>query len=138
MFEMGHGQFDTVLNVQAYRSSMIDVTARDLPGWDHWHNLLPPYKEVDVGSVIMELWPAFASHGPDWSGKLTLKATYNTRWPGYEFLIEEWMAGMLSAMEEALVRILAQPDEEFLIAYYDVVCAKSKYCNSAKSRRLLC
>lgn len=91
-----------------------DITARDLPGWNHWHNLLPPYKEVDVGSVIMmELWPAFGFYGPDWSGQMILKATYNTRRPGYEFLTEEWMTGMLSAMEEALVRILSHPDEEF-------------------------
>jgi amino acid adenylation domain-containing protein len=124
MFEMGHARFDTVLNLQAYRSggssrgSMTteDVTMRDLPGWDNWHNLLPPFKEVDVGSVIMmELWPAFGPQGPDWDGKMTLKATYNTRRPGYEFLTEEWMAGMLNAMEDALVRILAQPDEEFYV-----------------------
>lgn len=123
MFEMGHSRFDTVLNLQAYRSggssgstTTKDDIMRDLPGWDNWHNLLPPFKEVDVGSVIMmELWPAFGPQGPDWNGKMTLKATYNTRKPGYEFLTEEWMAGMLNAMEDALVRILAQPDEEFYI-----------------------
>lgn len=122
MFEMGHARFDTVLNLQAYRSggsssgSIKDVTMRDLPGWDNWHNLLPPFKEVDVGSVIMmELWPAFGPQGPDWDGKMTLKATYNTRRPGYEFLTEEWMAGMLNAMEDALVRILAHPDDEFYV-----------------------
>ncbi|KUL84990.1 hypothetical protein ZTR_07814 [Talaromyces verruculosus] len=111
MFEMGHARFDTVLNLQAYRSggsscgSMTteDVTMREVPGWDNWHNLLPPFKEVDVGSVIMmELWPAFGPQGPDWDGKMTLKSTYNTRRPGYEFLTEEWMAGMLNAMEDAL------------------------------------
>ncbi|QGA20924.1 hypothetical protein EYB26_008634 [Talaromyces marneffei] len=122
MFEMGHARFDTVLNLQAYRScggssaTKDDVTMRDLPGWDNWHNLLPPFKEVDVGSVIMmELWPAFGPQGPDWYDRMTLKATYNTRRPGYEFLTEEWMAGMLNAMEDALVRILAQPDEEFYV-----------------------
>lgn len=122
MFEMGHARFDTVLNLQAYRSggssatTKDDVTMRDLPGWDNWHNLLPPFKEVDVGSVIMmELWPAFGPQGLDWDGKMTLKATYNTRSPGYEFLTEEWMGGMLNAMEDALVRILEQPDEEFYV-----------------------
>ncbi|RDW59260.1 hypothetical protein BP5796_12184 [Coleophoma crateriformis] len=124
MFEMGHSRFDTVLNLQAYKSDNTAASAngignntfRDLPGWNHTQNLLPPYKEIDVGTTIMmELWPAFGPQGPDWSGKMTLKATYNARRPGYEFLSEQWVAGILGAMEDALVRILEQPDKEFYV-----------------------
>ncbi|CAN8105603.1 unnamed protein product [Discula destructiva] len=131
VFEMGQCRIDTALNVHAYRSEVdaeasadrgadgIGSAMQGLPGW-HPHykqNILPPYKELDAGfAVFMEVFPAF---GPDvaldWRGKVTLKCTYNIRKPGYEFLCEAWIADMLVAYEEALVRILLEPDAEYYV-----------------------
>ncbi|KAJ5642153.1 NRPS-like enzyme [Penicillium lividum] len=121
MFEMGADRFDTALNLQAYRSEsgssdITDKVPRDLPGWSTEHNLLCPYKEVDIGfPIMMEVWPAFGPDGPDWSGKMTLKCVYNLRKPGYEFLNEQWVAGMVGAFEDSLVRLLREPEAEYYV-----------------------
>jgi hypothetical protein len=63
----------------------------------------------------MEVWPAFGPEGPDWSGKASLKCTVNVRKPGYEFLGDGWSEAMLGALEEALVKVLGEPDGEFYV-----------------------
>jgi acyl-CoA synthetase (AMP-forming)/AMP-acid ligase II/aryl carrier-like protein len=119
MFELGHVRFDTALTLQVYKSETTasdDVVPHDLPGWSRGHNLLPPYKEIDTGfPVLMEVWPAFGPEGPDWSGKASLKCTVNVRKPGYEFLGDGWSEAMLGALEEALVKVLGEPDGEFYV-----------------------
>ncbi|KAJ5948196.1 NRPS-like enzyme [Penicillium verhagenii] len=118
-FEMGADRFDTALNLQAYRSETAtssDAAPRDLPGWSSEQNLLTPYKEVDIGfPIMMEVWPAFGPEGPDWSGKMTLKCVYNVRKPGYEFLNEKWVAGMVGAFEDSLLRLLREPEAEYYV-----------------------
>lgn len=122
-FEMGADRFDTALNLQAYRSETApscDVAGpkapRDLPGWSTEQNLLSPYKEVDIGfPIMMEVWPAFGPEGPDWSEKMTLKCVYNVRKPGYEYLNEKWVAGMVGAFEDSLVRLLKEPEAEYYV-----------------------
>ncbi|KAJ5673480.1 NRPS-like enzyme [Penicillium longicatenatum] len=122
-FEMGADRFDTALNLQAYRSETVpssDIagsrTPRDLPGWSAEQNLLSPYKEVDIGfPIMMEVWPAFGPEGPDWSEKMTLKCVYNVRKPGYEFLNEKWVASIVGAFEDSLVRLLKDPEAEYYV-----------------------
>jgi hypothetical protein len=122
-FEMGADRFDTALNLQAYRSETVpssDIagpkTPRDLPGWSAEQNLLSPYKEVDIGfPIMMEVWPAFGPEGPDWSEKMTLKCVYNVRKPGYEFLNENWVASIVGAFEDSLVRLLKDPEAEYYV-----------------------
>ncbi|KAJ9130083.1 putative NRPS-like enzyme [Pleurostoma richardsiae] len=103
--ELAMNRFDTVLNVHAYVAP-----ARDLPGFNAEENLRAPFKEIDTGfPLLVELWPARG----DWGEKIVWKAVYNARRPGYEFLTDEWAASALAALDEALLRILDDPDAPF-------------------------
>lgn len=116
MYRTGGRIMDTVVNMQAYRpaeTNEADVP-RELPGWSRGHNLLVPYKEVDIGIPIMvEIWPAYTLDGPDWNGPLMFKTTYHTGKQAYPQLNEEYISGLLGAFEHSLIRILGNPDEEY-------------------------
>lgn len=104
----GANRLDTVLLVQAHAPE--DSPLRELPGYNFQQNLLAPYKEIDIGyPVVMELWPGRQS----WDEKILLRCMYNVRRPGYEYINRDWIHGALSALDEAIVRIVSEPDAPF-------------------------
>ncbi|KAJ5113096.1 NRPS-like enzyme [Penicillium angulare] len=119
MYRTGERLMDTSVNLQAYRPahSQDGGVPRELPGWSRDHNLLIPYKEVDIGMPIMiEVWPAHTIDGPDWSRPMTFKTTYHLGKEKFPYVNEEYMAGVMGAFDEALVRIMEKPDDEFYVA----------------------
>ncbi|PSR84129.1 hypothetical protein BD289DRAFT_267257 [Coniella lustricola] len=113
----GIKRIDTILLVQTLQpeggvATSESESLRDFPGYNYEENLLAPYKEIDTGyPLVMELWPGKQS----WDEKMLMRCLYNIRRPGYEFLTREWVAGVLGALDEAMARIVAEPDAPFYI-----------------------
>ncbi|KAK0383738.1 hypothetical protein NLU13_9649 [Sarocladium strictum] len=110
--QMGADRIDTVLLVQALQPDgpAAADALRELPGYNFQENLMAPYKEIDIGyPVVAEVWPGLQR----WGEKMLLRCMYNARRPGYEFLTRDWVLGILSALDEAMVRITSEPDALF-------------------------
>ncbi|GKZ17253.1 nonribosomal peptide synthase [Aspergillus brasiliensis] len=115
-------RFDNTIILQAYpkeEDEAVDVDAsglpkitgmETLPGFTREENLQAPWKETNHGyPILMELWPGRNSEDE----KFRLRCTYNNRWPGYEFMTQEWAQGLLLTLDQALEQILHNPDGEF-------------------------
>lgn len=107
----GIKRIDTILLVQTLQpEGGAAEELRDLPRYNYEENLLAPFKEIDTGyPLVMELWPGKQS----WDQKILFRCLYNVRRPGYEFLRTEWVASVLGALDEAMRRIVAEPDAPF-------------------------
>ncbi len=103
-------RFDSLLLLQTH---VMDKDTADLPGWNWQDNLLKTHQESDSGfPVQMELWPGHGARDRN----MYVKCTYNRKVAGYEFLTPEWVQGLVLAFEEALVRIVEEPDAPFSVA----------------------
>ncbi|KAJ5494241.1 hypothetical protein N7463_010328 [Penicillium fimorum] len=111
-------RFDNTIILQAYPKEEVDVdasglpktTMETLPGFTREEHLQAPWKESNQGyPLLMELWPGRDSEDE----KIRLRCTYNKRWPGYEFMTQEWAQGLLLTLNHALNQILHNPDGEF-------------------------
>lgn len=111
-------RFDNTIILQAYPKEEVDVDAsglpktsmETLPGFTREEHLQAPWKETNHGyPILMELWPGRDSEDE----KFRLRCTYNNRWPGYEFMTQEWAQGLLLTLNHALDQILHNPDGEF-------------------------
>ncbi|KAK4863414.1 hypothetical protein LT330_002192 [Penicillium expansum] len=111
-------RFDNTIILQAYPKEEVDVdasglpktTMETLPGFTREENLQDPWKESNHGyPILMELWPGRDNEDE----KFRLRCTYNNRWPGYEFMTQEWAQGLLLTLNHALNQILHNPDGEF-------------------------
>ncbi|XWW99225.1 hypothetical protein V2A60_007234 [Cordyceps javanica] len=117
MAQVGMDRSDTglVLQIHDLEQEAADARAQvpDLPMFHHDLNLLPPYKPLDTGFVIMvEVWPGVG--GPD--DNLTIICSYNSQRPGYEFLSRSWVLSALVSFDEAMGDILEHPDSPFCAA----------------------
>ncbi|KAJ5530031.1 AMP-dependent synthetase/ligase [Penicillium freii] len=111
-------RFDNTIILQAYPKEEVDVDAsglpktgmETLPGFNLDEHLQAPWKETNHGyPILMELWPGRGSEDE----KFRLRCTYNKRWPGYEFMTQEWAQGLLLTLNHSLDQILHNPDGEF-------------------------
>ncbi|KAM3515008.1 hypothetical protein MY11210_001367 [Beauveria gryllotalpidicola] len=115
MAQVGMDRADTGLVLQIHdleQDEAVDARSRlpDLPLFHHDSNVLPPYKPLDSGFVIMaEVWPGVG--GPD--DNLTLICSYNSQRPGYEFLSRSWVLSALVSFDEAMTDILENPEASF-------------------------
>ncbi|KAL7660417.1 hypothetical protein ACMYSQ_003295 [Aspergillus niger] len=113
-------RFDNTIILQAYPKEEVEVevdtsglpktSMETLPGFTREERLQEPWKETNHGyPVLMELWPGRDSEDE----KFRLRCTYNNRWPGYEFMTQEWAQGLLLTLKQSLEQILRNPDGEF-------------------------
>lgn len=111
-------RFDNTIILQAYPKEEVDIDAsglpktnmETLPGFTREEHLQAPWKETNHGyPILMELWPGRDSE----DAKFRLRCTYNSCWPGYEFMTQEWAQGLLLTLNHALDQILHNPDGEF-------------------------
>ncbi|ATY64776.1 AMP-dependent synthetase ligase [Cordyceps militaris] len=112
MAQVGMDRADTGLVLQIHDLEREDATAQlpDLPLFHHDANLLPPYKPLDTGFVIMvEVWPGVGGRDDN----LTLLCSYNSQRPGYEFLSRSWVLSALASFDEAILEILSNPEAPF-------------------------
>ncbi|GAT31335.1 aureobasidin A1 biosynthesis complex [Aspergillus luchuensis] len=111
-------RFDNTIILQAYPKEEVDFDAsglpktnmETLPGFTREENLQAPWKETNHGyPILMELWPGRDNEDE----KFRLRCTYNNRWPGYEFMTQEWAQGLLVTLNHSLDQILHNPDGVF-------------------------
>ncbi|OAA53205.1 AMP-dependent synthetase/ligase [Cordyceps fumosorosea ARSEF 2679] len=115
MAQVGMDRADTGLVLQIHDLEDEDggdarTRLPDLPLFHHDQNVLPPYKPLDTGFVIMvEVWPGVAG-GDD---NLTLICSYNSQRPGYDFLSRSWVLSAVVSFDEAMADILENPESSF-------------------------
>lgn len=107
-------RFDTTVILQAFPKSQFAEEVEGLPAFNRAHDVLVPWRETNAGNpLLLELWPGKDST----NDKLSLRLTYSQVWPGYEFMTQEWIQGMLVTLHEALIALTETPDELFSPVY---------------------
>ena len=59
--------------------------------------------------LLLEIWP----DSEEDNAGLSLRCTFSETWPGYEFMTEEWVKGVLVTFDQALHDVACNPDSEF-------------------------
>lgn len=103
-------RFDSSLVLQVFPETSNNVPTEGFPLFDRVVDAVDPWQETNGGNpLMMEVVPS----GEKGSDSMCIRLGYSECWPGYDFMTQEWVRGVVFAFDEALYGILNNPDAVF-------------------------